>query len=127
MRWTPTSALTVACLLAGCGSGGGGGGGKPVTVAAGKPVAVTATDYSFAPKTIVVTGAGPIRFQLKNAGAQAHDLHVTKGGADLGGTAVFGPGETQSATVRLKPGSYEFLCTVGDHAQLGMKGELTVR
>jgi uncharacterized cupredoxin-like copper-binding protein len=29
--------------------------------------------------------------------------------------------------LRLEPGTYEMLCTVGDHAQLGMKGELTVR
>jgi plastocyanin len=26
----------------------------------------------------------------------------------------------------LTPGTYEFICTVGDHAGLGMKGTLTV-
>jgi uncharacterized cupredoxin-like copper-binding protein len=29
--------------------------------------------------------------------------------------------------VRLTPGTYEMLCTVGDHAELGMRGELEVK
>jgi len=28
--------------------------------------------------------------------------------------------------VRVERGRYEFICTVGDHAELGMKGTLTV-
>jgi plastocyanin len=117
--------MAAAIGLAGCG-GGGGGGGKAVTVPAGKPVDVTARDYSFSPATIQVT-AGNVRFNLKNAGAQAHDLHVEKGGQDLGGTSVFGPGSTQGATVKLSPGTYDFVCTVGDHEALGMKGKLVVK
>ena len=30
-------------------------------------------------------------------------------------------------TVSMAPGTYEMLCTVGDHAQLGMRGTLMVR
>ena len=48
-------------------------------------------------------------------------------GQDIGGTPSFAPGDTRSVRLRLQPGTYELLCTVGDHAQLGMKGELTVR
>jgi plastocyanin len=128
MSRTLTFAIACAFALAGCGGGGSGGGGKSVTVPASKPIAVTATEYKFDPSTITVTGGGGnVRFELKNAGAQAHDLHVLKGGADVGGTAVFGPDQTQGATVKLQPGTYDFECTVGDHAQLGMKGKLVVQ
>lgn len=89
-------------------------------------MAVKAQEYSFDPQTIQVP-AGSIRFELTNAGAQAHDLHVMKGGQDLGGTAIFSGGQTASATVKLAPGTYDFVCTVGDHEQLGMKGKLTVK
>ena len=41
-------------------------------------------------------------------------------GKDPGEHGIFG-------FIDLKPGTYELLCTVGDHAQLGMKGKLTVR
>jgi plastocyanin len=128
IRGRVTRALTLGIAatiaLAGC---GGSGGGKSVTVPSGKPIAVTASEYRFDPKAIVVTGGGPVRFSLTNGGAQAHDLHVQKGGQDLGGTSIFGPGQTQSATVKLAPGTYDFVCTVGDHEQLGMKGTLTVK
>ena len=129
IRARMTRALTLGFALviglAGCG-GSGGGGGKSVTVAAGKPVAVSAREYSFDPGTIQVS-AGTVRFELTNDGAQAHDLHVEKDGQDLGGTAIFGPGQKQSATVKLAPGTYDFICTVGNHADLGMKGKLTVK
>jgi plastocyanin len=124
---TLTFSLACVCVLAGCGSSNGGG-GKSVTVPASQPIAVTATEYKFDPGTITVTGGGgSVRFDLKNAGSQAHDLHVTKGGQDVGGTAVFGPDQSQGATVKLSPGTYEFICTVGNHADLGMKGKLVVQ
>jgi len=51
---------------------------------------------------------------------------VEKDGRVLGGTPAFLAGETRSATVRLPAGTFDFLCTVGDHAELGMKGKLKV-
>jgi plastocyanin len=86
-----------------------------------------AKEYSFDPSTIVVEGAGALRLTLDNKGSLAHDIKVEKDGRVLGGTPPFPAGETRSATVRLAPGSYDFLCTVGDHAELGMKGKLEVR
>lgn len=113
--------------LAGCGgSGGSGGGGKPVTVAAGKPLAVAATEYRFDPKSVTAS-AGTLRITLHNGGTQAHDLRIQKDGQNLGGTAIFGPNQSQSAHVKLAPGTYEFICSVGDHASLGMKGTLVVK
>ena len=54
-------------------------------------------------------------------------IRVRSDGEDIGGTSSFPSGRTESATVRLRPGKYELLCTVGDHADLGMKGELEVK
>jgi plastocyanin len=125
-RVTRTLTLGIAAAIGLVGCGGSGGGGKPVTVPAGKPVAVKAQEYSFDPKTIQVS-AGKVRFELTNAGVQAHDLHVERDGQDLGGTPIFSGGQSAGATLNLKPGTYDFVCTVGDHEQLGMKGKLVVK
>ena len=42
------------------------------------------------------------------------------------GSSIFAPGQVQSGQAELGPGTYELLCTVGDHAALGMKGTLIV-
>ncbi len=89
---------------------------------------VSAKEYSFDPKTIIVASPGPVLFMLKNEGGLAHDLTVTKDGKELGGVAAFaGRGKTKGGAVELPPGEYEFVCSVGDHEQLGMKGKLRVR
>jgi plastocyanin len=121
------SALTlaaVALLAAGCGGNDRPGG--TVTTPAGGSVRVGAKEYSFDPSTIVVRGAGTVRLTLDNRGSLAHNIKVEKDGRVLGGTPAFPAGETRSATVRLPAGTYDYLCTVGDHAELGMKGKLKV-
>jgi plastocyanin len=121
------SALTLAAvglLAAGCGGNDRPGG--TVTAPAGGSVRVTAKEYSFDPSTIVVRGAGAVRLTLDNKGTLAHNIKVEKDGRVLGGTPAFAAGESRSATVRLPKGTYDFLCTVGDHAELGMKGTLKV-
>jgi uncharacterized cupredoxin-like copper-binding protein len=122
-------AVPCALLLAatGCGGDEGGGPTRTVTTRAGGSVTVTAREYSFDPNRVAVSGAGTVRIVLRNDGDLAHDIHLRRGGKDVGGTPSFAPGGTKSVSLRLKPGTYEMLCTVGDHAQLGMKGKLTVR
>jgi plastocyanin len=121
------SALTLAAvglLAAGCGGNDRPGG--TVTAPAGGSVRVAAKEYSFDPSTIVVRGAGTLHLRLDNKGTLAHNIKVEKDGNVLGGTPAFPAGESRSATVRLPKGTYDFLCTVGDHAELGMKGKLKV-
>lgn len=124
-----------AALLAGC---GGDGGDKKApearakTIRAGAPLRVAAHEYSFDPKRVLVTGApkaGTVRLKidLDNRGDLAHNLKLERGGEEIGGTPTFQPGETRSGTVSLRPGRYTLICTVGDHAQRGMTGELDVR
>jgi uncharacterized cupredoxin-like copper-binding protein len=122
-------AVPFALLLAvaGCGGDDGGKPTRTVTTEAGGSVTLTAREYSFDPNRVVVSGAGPVRIVLRNHGDLAHDIHLKRAGEDVGGTPSFPPGGSKSVSLRLEPGIYEMLCTVGDHAQLGMKGELRVR
>jgi plastocyanin len=121
------SAITLAALallVAGC--GGNDKPGATVTAPANGSVRVTGKEYSFDPSTIVVRRAGTLRLTLDNKGSLAHNIKVEKDGRVIGGTPAFPAGESRSATVRLASGTYEFVCTVGDHAELGMKGTLKV-
>ena len=116
----------VAVLAAGCGDDNDTP-GRTVTVEKGKTVTVVAKEYSFDPETIVVTGGGKLAVELDNQGTLAHNLRVLDGGKDIGGTPTFAGGEPRTGSVEVQPGEYEILCTVGDHADLGMKGKLEVR
>jgi plastocyanin len=101
--------------------------GRTVTVESGKAVTVVAKEYSFDPETIVLTGGAKLTIELDNEGTLAHNMRVFDGGKDIGGTPTFAGGEPRSGSVQVEPGEYELLCTVGDHAELGMKGKLEVK
>jgi plastocyanin len=121
----PLTALLIV-LAGGCG-GDDDEPGRTVTAAPGETVRVVADEYSFDPETIVMTGGGRLTVELENEGTLAHNLRVLDGATELGGTPTFIGGEPRAGTVRVEPGEYELVCTVGDHAALGMTGKLTVR
>lgn len=105
-----------------------GGGGPAVTFQKGQPVKVKGLEYKFEPGNVVVTGGGgATRLEFENGGSLAHNLRILQGGTEIGGSPTFQGGETRTSSVDLKPGEYEMVCTVGDHASLGMKGKLTVK
>jgi plastocyanin len=118
----PLAAL--ALLAASC--GGGDDKGRTITTPANGSVRVVAKEYSFDPSHIVLRGPGTLRVTLANEGSLAHNWKLFKDGRELGGTPAFPSGQTKSTEVRVAPGKYDFICTVGDHAELGMKGTLTV-
>jgi plastocyanin len=124
-RLVPVIAL-LPLVAGGCG-GDDDERGRTVTTTPGATLAVVGDEYSFDPETIVVTGGGRLTFALANDGVLAHNLRVYDGGSDVGGTPTFTGGKTRSGTVSLAPGDYELVCTVGNHADLGMTGKLTVR
>jgi plastocyanin len=122
-------ALPCALLLwlGGCGDDDEETPARSVTVNPNSTLRVTAEEYSFDPGRVVVRGAGPLTIRLENAGDLAHNLRLTREGEDVGGTPVFPGGRTESGRVNLEHGRYEMICTVGEHAELGMTGELEVR
>lgn len=120
--------LAAAVLIAGCGRDGEQKGptGPLKTVPAGQPVRVVAREYSFTPARVRTDGADPIRFELDNRGTLAHNLKVFQGVRELGGTPTSPDGARNDGSVKLAPGRYRLVCTVGNHEQLGMVGELEV-
>ena len=127
------SACLCAILGAGCGddsdeaSPGSAGEARPLTVAAGGVARVVGREYFFRPAKIEVKGPGRITLTLSNEGALAHNAKLFRDGREVGGSPTFPGGRTESGTVRLERGSYEMVCTVGDHAERGMVGSVTVR
>jgi plastocyanin len=102
--------------------------GPPATVAASQLVEIVAGDYFFDPSAVVVEGGGgSLELALDNQGAVAHNLTLFEGEEEVGATPTFAGGEERSATVELGPGVYRMVCTVADHEELGMVGELEVR
>jgi plastocyanin len=124
-RLLPLTAL-LALAASGCG-GDDDEPGRTVTAATGETVTVVGDEYSFDPETIVLTGGGELTIELDNQGTLAHNLRVFDGGTDIGGTPTFAGGEPRPGAVQVEPGEYELVCTVGDHAALGMTGTLTVK
>jgi plastocyanin len=128
MRRAPLATIVLLAALSACGGDKAGSRGT-LTVEAGRPVPVEGFEYGFEPGTITVRAGGreaDVRFELTNGGTLPHDLHVREGDEELGGTEAIGDGDKASATVKLAPGDYEFYCSIGDHADLGMKGALTI-
>jgi uncharacterized cupredoxin-like copper-binding protein len=69
--------------------------------------------------------AGKVTIDMTNSSPIEHDVAVAQGSAVVGQTPVF-TGGSKSVTLTLKPGTYQFFCTVPGHRQAGMEGTLTV-
>ena len=120
----PLTLAAFALAVAGC--GGGDKPGRTVTVPANAAVRVVAKEYSFEPSRIVVRGPGVVRIRLENDGSLAHNLKLSRDGREVGGTPSFPSGQTKAVRLTLSRGDYDYVCTVGDHEELGMKGTLKV-
>jgi hypothetical protein len=71
--------------------------------------------------------AGVLVAQLKNNGQDDHDLAVRSArGRVVASTGVVGHGALGQLRVRLRPGRYVLVCTLGDHEARGMRAVLVV-
>jgi mono/diheme cytochrome c family protein len=68
---------------------------------------------------------GSVTFVMPNKAPIQHDISL-KGAVSKNGPVV-GQGGTSRFTASLKPGKYEFYCSVPGHEAGGMKGTLTVK
>jgi uncharacterized cupredoxin-like copper-binding protein len=69
--------------------------------------------------------AGKYTFEVKNDGKVPHNL-VVQGTGVQESTSDLAPGKSESLTVELKPGTYDFFCSIPGHKQLGMDQKVTV-
>jgi plastocyanin len=67
--------------------------------------------------------AGKVTFAMRNTGAIVHNFDVI--GVMVGPYLV--SGQSSSVTVKLKPGEYQYVCSVKYHASQGMQGTLLVK
>jgi plastocyanin len=89
-----------------------------------------ADEYRFDPGRIVMRARGErvrLGIVLNNRGDLAHNIHVRDGTRELAATRSFKPGGREAVKLNLSPGTYDFLCTVADHEELGMTGKIEVR
>lgn len=97
---------------------------RSATVPADRALVVKGDEYKFDPGRIVVTGAGPLRIRFDNTGNLAHNLVLFDGDRRVAGTSPIQGGDSRALSVRGPAGRYRMVCTVGDHEELGMRGEL---
>jgi plastocyanin len=70
--------------------------------------------------------AGKVTIAMTNPSSIfQHNIAIKGNGVKVKGKVV-GHGGTSTVTVTLKPGTYEFYCTVPGHEAGGMKGKLIV-
>lgn len=136
--------LISACLLlapgcgddsnddSGGGSSGGGGtayGGKKDSggASASKQLKLTADPGGALKfdKTTLESKPGKVTVVLDNPSSVPHAIEVEGDGVEEQGKTV-GKGGVSKVTVDLKTGEYEYYCPVGNHADAGMEGTLTV-
>jgi plastocyanin len=135
MRLMACLLAAAALAVAGCGgssnnnnSGGssGGGGGGSNSGGGGQTVKVSADPsgaLKFTTKTLSAK-AGTVTFKFDNPASIPHAFAVEGNGVDKDGKSVTKGSDT--LTVTLKAGKYEFYCPVDGHKAAGMKGTLTV-
>ena len=134
--------LLAAGLLAGAGCGDDDeepAGGEPSTGAVSPPsteptdsgaegpaegTRVVLTEFAIDPANPKAK-AGVVTYDVVNEGSAPHALEIEGGGEEFE-TKVLQGGESAELQATLKPGEYEWYCPVGDHADQGMKGKLTV-
>jgi plastocyanin len=103
----------------------------PASGRAGQDLSITAREYVFTPNRITLRGAGgenvdqPI--ELRNQGELAHNLEILDGDREVAKLRSFPAGKTRDLSAKLAPGTYDFICTVADHDEKGMRGTITVR
>lgn len=99
-----------------------------------KPVVqVTLDEYAIAPQDISVP-SGRVELIARNVGRLTHNLRVERPPKNpedqaepLASTPTAQPGQTVRVTVDLRPGTYRMRCSLANHDDLGMYGELQVR
>jgi uncharacterized cupredoxin-like copper-binding protein len=113
--------LLALLVLAGCGSAG-----APVR-SSSPHFTVALDDYLIRPQQISVPKGQPLTITVVNHGRLGHTFRIRRGATHvLLAITTIPPGQSKTATVKLKPGKYTMFCALANHEELGMSGKLTV-
>jgi hypothetical protein len=120
-------ALTLVAVLVLTGCGNGAETSAPVPT--GPPVSelrIGLLEYRLAMSADALQ-PGVVTATVTNAGSTGHDVRIRQNGKVIGITEVLSPGGKQTLRVDVAPGvPVELDCTVGGHAQAGMRATLAV-
>jgi plastocyanin len=128
-------AIGLSLIVAGCGSDSkksdtGAAAAPPPATSSGPAQKVKlSADPGGALKFTTTTlhaKAGKVELVMANPSQIPHGIGVDGHGVDVDGPVVPG-GKVSTATADLKPGTYDFYCTVKSHHQAGMEGKLIVK
>lgn len=97
---------------------------SPADEATAAESTVGMVEYAFEPADVSFAPGDTVTAQ--NDGEIVHNLTVLDGNEELGATEDVEPGQTGELEVDFEPGSYEMVCTVPGHADLGMEGTFSV-
>ena len=94
-----------------------------------REIEVEAKEYAFTGMDGFTAKVGEkIEFKLENAGTMEHEFEVIgPDGKDVGEVGPTDPGKDGEVIIEFTtPGTYTYLCGIGDHESRGMKGTFTV-
>jgi mono/diheme cytochrome c family protein len=100
---------------------------KPIAAANGKlEIDANPTGALAFASSKASSAPGMVEILSLNEAPIQHNIALKDAGGKLIEGEVVGTGGTSKVEADLKPGKYEFLCTVPGHEEGGMKGQLTV-
>ena len=115
-----TAMLLARAALTGC------GGAEPTAQVRGHDVAIALDEFSITPQNVTVA-PGRVTFTIADRGRLRHQFRLWgSNSAPVEIDTIF-PGDEVVRTADLEPGEYRMLCTVSNHAELGMTGRLIVQ
>lgn len=101
---------------------------KPIAASGGKlEIDADPTGGLAFASTKATAPPGALQILSLNEAPIQHNIAIKDASGKVVEGAVVGTGGTSQVDANLKPGKYEFLCTVPGHEAGGMKGELTVQ
>jgi mono/diheme cytochrome c family protein len=101
---------------------------EPIAAAGGKlEIDANPTGALAFASTKATAPAGSVELLSMNESPIQHNIALKQPGGEVVEGPVVGTGGTSRLQADLKPGRYEFVCTVPGHEEGGMKGTLTVK
>jgi plastocyanin len=115
-----TAALVALAVAGGC------GGDEPTAVVRNNSVEITLDEFFIAPQNLSAR-PGRVTFRVADHGRLRHSFRLW--GPDSAPVEIESilPGDETVRVGKLEPGEYRMVCTVSNHAELGMTGRLVVR
>ncbi len=100
-------------------------------------VTFDASEFAFDPADATIAADADVSVTLDNVGSVEHNWTVLQAGTTIDDETQYDPsldvtsltaqaGASDSGTVNLAPGTYQFICTVPGHFSAGMHGTLEV-